>query len=97
MVKYSPKENTYKEMYLINKFEKDIMENSLQNMRNDQNKTTQKIITTNDISPVKKRKKQKTPIKRKQNQKKETKTKYLMKRVSRISLKFLIQVLKRNK
>merc|ERR1712148_79306 len=53
MAKYSPKENTYKEMYLINKFEKDIMENSLQNMRNDQNKTTQKIITTNDISPVK--------------------------------------------
>ena len=53
MAKYSPKENTYKEMYLINKFEKDIMENSLQNMRNDQTKTTQKIITTNDISPVK--------------------------------------------
>merc|ERR1712148_146654 len=53
IAKYSPKENTYKEMYLINKFEKDIMENSLQNMRNDQNKTTQKIITTNDISPVK--------------------------------------------
>ena len=53
MVKYSPKAYTYKEMYLINKFEKDIMENSLQNMRNDQNKTTQKIITTNDISPVK--------------------------------------------
>ena len=49
MVKYSPKENTYKEMYLINKFEKDIMENSLQNMRNDQTKSTQKIITTNDI------------------------------------------------
>merc|ERR1712074_379803 len=53
MVNYSPKENTYKEMYLINKFEKDIMENSLQNMRKDETKTTQKIITTNDISPVK--------------------------------------------
>merc|ERR1712074_12973 len=53
LVKYSSKENTYKEMYLINKFEKDIMENSLQNMRNDQTKTTQKIITTDDISPVK--------------------------------------------
>merc|ERR1712074_482973 len=44
MAKYSPKENTYKEMYLINKFEKDIMENSLQNMRNDQSKTTQKSL-----------------------------------------------------
>ena len=49
MVKYSPKENTYKEMYLINKFEKDVMENSLQNMRNDKTKTNQKVpvsITT---------------------------------------------------
>merc|ERR1712074_317351 len=91
MAKYSPKENTYKEMYLINKFEKDIMENSLQNMRNDQNKTTQKIITTNDISSVK----EKEEIEN--SNKKKTKTKYLMKRVSRISLKFLIQVLKRNK
>ena len=44
MVKYSPKENSYREMYLINKFEKDIMENSLQNMRNDQTKTTQKSL-----------------------------------------------------
>jgi hypothetical protein len=35
MVKYSPNENTYKEMYLINKFEKDVMENSLQSMRHD--------------------------------------------------------------
>ena len=52
MVKYSPKENTYKEMYLINKFEKDIMENSLQNMRNDKTKTTQKVTTTNNISPA---------------------------------------------
>ena len=52
MVKYSPKENTYKEMYLINKFEKDIMENSLQNMRNDKSKTTEKSTTTNNMSPV---------------------------------------------
>merc|ERR1712074_348847 len=51
MVKYSPKENTYKEMYLINKFEKDIMENSLQNMRNDKTKTSQNIITLNNLSP----------------------------------------------
>ena len=50
MVKYSPKENTYKEMYLINKFEKDIMENSLQNMRNDKRKTTEKSTMPNNIS-----------------------------------------------
>ena len=43
MVKYSPNENTYKEMYLINKFEKDVMESSLQNMRHDKTKSTQKI------------------------------------------------------
>ena len=43
MVKYSPKENTYKEMYLINKFERDIMENTLQNMRNDKTKKFSKI------------------------------------------------------
>ena len=51
MVKYSPKENTYKEMYLINKFEKDIMENSLQNMRNDKRKTAEKSTMVNNISP----------------------------------------------
>ena len=50
MVKYSPKENTYKEMYLINKFEKDIMENSLQNLRNDKTKTAQKITPENIVS-----------------------------------------------
>ena len=50
MVKYSPKENTYKEMYLINKFEKDIMENSLQNMRNDKRKTTEKSAMANNMS-----------------------------------------------
>lgn len=50
MVKYSPKENTYKEMYLINKFEKDVMESSLQNMRHDKTKTTQKIPTSNKTS-----------------------------------------------
>ena len=32
MVKYESNENTYKEMYLISKFEKGIMENSLQNL-----------------------------------------------------------------
>lgn len=50
MVKYSPKENTYKEMYLINKFEKDIMENSLQNMKNDKRKTAEKSTMVNNIS-----------------------------------------------
>ena len=50
MVKYSPKENSYKEMYLINKFEKDVMENSLQNMRIDKTKTTQKIPASNTTS-----------------------------------------------
>ncbi len=50
MVKYSPNENTYKEMYLINKFEKDLMESSLQNMRHDKTKTTQKIPTSNKTS-----------------------------------------------
>ena len=53
MVKYSPKENTYKEMYLINKFEKDIMENSLQNMRNDKRKTAEKSTMVNNMSPEK--------------------------------------------
>ena len=57
MAKYSPKENTYKEMYLINKFEKDVMENSLQNMRNDKTNSphtktpSQNITTLNNISP----------------------------------------------
>ena len=51
MVKYLPKENTYKEMYLINKFEKDIMENSLQNMRNDKIKTAEKSTMVNNMSP----------------------------------------------
>ena len=48
MVKYSPKENTYKEMYLINKFEKDIMENSLQNLQNSKKDLAQKITPENN-------------------------------------------------
>ena len=32
MVKYEPNGNTYKVMYLIRKFEKDIIKNSLQNL-----------------------------------------------------------------
>ena len=48
MVKYSPKENTYKEMYLINRFEKDIMENSLQNLQNSKKDLAQKITPENN-------------------------------------------------
>ena len=46
MVKYSPKDNTYKEMYLINKFEKDIMESSLQNLSNNKNKNQAEKYTS---------------------------------------------------
>ena len=49
MVKYFPKDCIYKEMYLINKFENDIMENSLQNLRNDKTKTAQKITPENIV------------------------------------------------
>ena len=51
MVKYSPKENSYREMYLINKFEKDIMENSLQNLRNNKKDLIDKSVTTNNENP----------------------------------------------
>ena len=37
-------------MYLINKFEKDIMENSLQSLRNEKTKTAQKITPENIVS-----------------------------------------------
>ncbi len=49
MVKYLPKENTYKEMYLINQFDKNIMENSLHNLRDDKRKTTSKGTMVNNI------------------------------------------------
>ena len=51
MVKYSPKENSYKEMYLINKFEKNIMENSLQNLKNNKKDLIDKSVTTNNVYP----------------------------------------------
>ena len=51
MVKYSPKENLYREMYLINKFEKDIMENSLQNLRNNKKDLIDKSVATNNVNP----------------------------------------------
>ena len=50
MVKYSPKENSYREMYLINKFEKDIMENSLQKLRNNKQDLIDKSVMTNDFN-----------------------------------------------
>ena len=65
MVKYSPNENTYKEMYLINKFEKDVMESSLQNMRHDKTKTTQKIPTSNKTSSENEKEGLETPNKKK--------------------------------
>ena len=65
MVKYSPKENNYKEMYLINKFEKDVMENSLQNMRHDKTKSTQKIPTSNKTSSENEKEALETPNKKK--------------------------------
>ena len=49
MLKYPPKENTYKEMYLINKFKKDIMENTLQNIETIKLKRL-KITTTNYLA-----------------------------------------------
>ena len=39
MTKYLPKDSNYTQMYLINKFEKNIMENALSNMKNDQKNT----------------------------------------------------------
>ena len=65
MVKYSPNENTYKEMYLINKFEKDVMESSLQNMRHDKTKSTQKIPTSNKTSSENETEALETPNKKK--------------------------------
>ena len=50
MTKYSLKENGYKKMYLINKFEKEIMENSLLNMTNDKEKLKENLPSVNVIS-----------------------------------------------
>ena len=64
MVKYSPKENSYREMYLINKFEKDIMENSLQNLKNNEKDLIDKFVTTNNENPEVAKKPWKTMIKK---------------------------------
>ena len=50
MVKYSPKDNTYKEMYLINKFEKDIMESSLQNLSSSKKDMTDKFTSPINVN-----------------------------------------------
>ena len=47
MAKYSPKENSYKEMYLINKFQKDIMETSLQKLKNNKKDTIESLVSSN--------------------------------------------------
>ena len=48
MAKYSPKENSYKEMYLINKFQKDIMETSLQKLKNNKKETIESLVSSNN-------------------------------------------------
>ena len=48
MDKYSPKENSYKEMYLINKFQKDIMETSLQKLKNNKKDTIESLVSSNN-------------------------------------------------
>ena len=48
MAKYSPKENSYKEMYLINKFQKDIMETSLQKLKNNKKDTIESLVSSNN-------------------------------------------------
>ena len=50
MVKYSPKDNTYKEMYLINRFEKDIMESSLQNLSSSKKDMTDKFTSPINVN-----------------------------------------------
>jgi hypothetical protein len=50
MTKYSLKETGYKKMYLINKFEKGIMENSLLNMTNDKETLNENLPPVNVIS-----------------------------------------------
>ena len=39
MTKYLPKDSGYKQMYLINKFEKNIIETALSNMKNEERKS----------------------------------------------------------
>ena len=57
MKNYLLKENSYKQMYLINKFEKNILENSLNQMKNE--KSPSKDISksseqtqTDDVLPI---------------------------------------------
>ena len=50
MKSYSLKENSYKQMYLINKFEKDILETSINKMKNEQPKISKETQTVTPIS-----------------------------------------------
>ena len=50
MSKHSTNVGEYKEMYLINKFQKDIMENSLVNMSSEKLKSKENLPTLNMIS-----------------------------------------------
>ncbi len=50
MSKHSTSLGEYKEMYLINKFQKDIMENSLVNMSSEKLKSKENLPTLNMIS-----------------------------------------------
>ena len=50
MSKHSTSAGEYKEMYLINKFQKDIMENSLVNMSSEKLKSKENLPTLNMIS-----------------------------------------------
>ena len=48
MAKYSRKENSYKEMNVINKFQKDIMETSLQKLKNNKKDTIESLVSSNN-------------------------------------------------
>ena len=50
MSKYLLKENTYKQMYLINKFEKNILENSLNKMSSGNPNLNENSKPSNSIS-----------------------------------------------
>ena len=50
MSKHSTNVGEYKEMYLINKFQKDIMENSLGNMSSEKIKSKENLPTLNSVS-----------------------------------------------
>ena len=50
MAKYPPKENSYKEMYLINKYQECIMETSLQILKNNKKDIIESLVSSNNSS-----------------------------------------------